>query len=42
MVLIFAFKDETLLAKHPFRGWSQKEHPDKAWKPVSTKGGTWH
>jgi len=42
MLLIFVFKDERLLAKHPYRGWNQKEHPDDAWKSVGKKGGTWN
>ena len=42
MALIFVFKDEALLARHPYRGWQQKEHPDSAWKPVSNNRGTWH
>ena len=42
MLLIFLFKDESMLAKHPFRGWKQNKHPDTAWKSVSNKGGTWN
>ena len=41
MLLIFLFKDEGLLAKHPFRGWNQNQHPDDAWKPVRNSGGPW-
>lgn len=42
MALIFAFKDEDLLDKHPYRGWQQSKHPDTAWKAVSRKSGQWH
>jgi membrane associated rhomboid family serine protease len=42
MLLIFIFKDEALLAKHPYRGWNQKDHPDDAWKTVSGRRGKWN
>jgi membrane associated rhomboid family serine protease len=29
--LVFLFKDESLLARHPYRGWDQKEHASQAW-----------
>lgn len=39
--LIFLFKDEALLAQHPYRGWRQAEHPDKAWRKVQNARGRW-
>ncbi len=41
MALIFVFKNETLLKRHPYRGWQQRDHPDKAWKKVKHKMGRW-
>ena len=41
MGLIFVFKDEALLAQHPYRGWHQREHPDRAWKKVQQQRGRW-
>jgi membrane associated rhomboid family serine protease len=29
--LVFLFKDESLLARHPYRGWHQKKHATQAW-----------
>ena len=42
MVLILVFKDEELLAKHPFRGWKQASHSVNAWQKVPTRKGGWH
>jgi len=41
MGLIFVFKNEALLAQHPYRGWQQKTHPDHAWKKVQNPRGRW-
>jgi len=41
-VLIFVFKNETLLAQHQYRGWNQKGHAETVWQKVSTKVGRWH
>lgn len=41
MALIFVFKNEALLAQHPYRGWQQKDHPDRAWRKVSQSKGRW-
>jgi membrane associated rhomboid family serine protease len=40
--LVLLFKDEKLLAGHPYRGWTQKEHADAAWKQIREKRGSWH
>ena len=42
MLTVFVFKDEALLARHPYRGWQQREHPDNRWKRVQGKRGSWH
>lgn len=39
--LIFVFKDERLLALHPFRGWKQRNHASKVWRPVEKKHQRW-
>ncbi len=41
MALIFVFKNETLLAKHQYRGWKQKQHADPKWKKVPTRNQRW-
>ncbi len=41
MALIFLFKNEQLLARHPYRGWNQKQHATDAWKKVPTRQGAW-
>lgn len=41
MALIFVFKNEKLLAQHPYRGWQQKDHRDNVWDKVSTKNDSW-
>jgi len=41
-LLIFIFKDEELLARHPYRGWKQRNHQDPTWKKVTEKRGSWH
>ncbi len=40
-LLIFIFRNEQLLERHPYRGWNQKEHPNIAWKSVSTGKDGW-
>lgn len=42
MALIFIFKDEELLAKHPYRGWNQSNHHRKTWQEVPTRKAGWH
>ena len=42
MVLILVFKDERLLAEHPYRGWKQSGHHEKIWQKVTTKNAGWH
>lgn len=34
-VLVLFFKDNRLLAKHPYHGWRQKRQPSQAWRRVS-------
>lgn len=34
--LVMAFKNETLLERHPYRGWGQSRHASRAWH--STRG----
>lgn len=41
MGLIFVFKNEQLLARHPYRGWNQNQHESNVWQRVSTKKGAW-
>ncbi len=38
-VLVFLFKNERLLAAHPYRGWHQRRHAARAWH--RTRGGRW-
>ena len=40
-LLIFIFKNETLLAQHQYRGWNQKQHSETTWQAVSTKDQRW-
>lgn len=42
MVLIFIFKNEKLLALHPYRGWKQTQHQNNVWQKVPTRTGRWH
>ncbi len=42
MILILVFKDERLLAMHPYRGWKQTKHETSVWQKVPTKKGSWH
>jgi len=42
MALIFIFKDEELLARHPYRGWQQNSHQDPAWQKVEQRQESWH
>lgn len=36
-VLIMLFKDERLLAQHPYRGWRQRTHSSQLWQKVPGK-----
>ncbi|MFK7893163.1 MAG: rhomboid family intramembrane serine protease [Granulosicoccus sp.] len=42
MVLILLFKDEQLLAQHPYRGWTQTGHQENRWQRVPTRQSGWH
>lgn len=42
MALILIFKDEQLLAKHPYRGWKQAVHQENVWQKVPTRKAGWH
>lgn len=42
MALILVFKNEELLAKHPYRGWTQSAHRETVWQKVSTGKNRWH
>ncbi|MFK7996465.1 MAG: rhomboid family intramembrane serine protease [Granulosicoccus sp.] len=42
MALILFFKDEKLLANHPYHGWTQSEHHEKVWQRVPTRKAGWH
>lgn len=42
MLLVLLFKDEELLARHPYRGWKQSAHRESAWRKVPTREGGWH
>jgi membrane associated rhomboid family serine protease len=37
-LLLLVFKNETLLARHPYRGWHQKRHSSQAWHKT---GSSW-
>ena len=37
-LLIMLFRNEALLARHPYRGWNQKQHASQAWHKT---GSTW-
>jgi membrane associated rhomboid family serine protease len=37
VVLIMLFKDERLLAQHPYRGWRQRAHASRLWHKVPGK-----
>ena len=37
VVLIMLFKDERLLAQHPYRGWRQRSHSSRLWHRVPGK-----
>lgn len=37
VVLIMLFKDERLLAQHPYRGWRQRTHASRMWHKVPGK-----
>lgn len=41
MAFIFIFKNERLLAQHPYRGWNQNKHESNVWERVSTRKGAW-
>ena len=36
-LLVLAFKNEALLAQHPYRGWKQHKHAEKLWERVPRK-----
>ena len=38
-LLVLFFKDERLLAAHPYRGWSQRRHASRAWHRVDERSG---
>ena len=42
MALILVFKDEALLARHPYRGWKQSMHKENTWQKVTTKNAAWY
>jgi hypothetical protein len=37
-LLLVLFKNESLLAGHPYRGWNQKGHASQAWHKT---GSSW-
>ncbi len=41
IALVMLFKDERLLAAHPFRGWKQKTHSTEVWRKVDRKPNRW-
>ena len=41
-VLIFLFKNEAMLARHPYRGWNQRQHPTSLWHKVKGDRSRWH
>ena len=41
-VLILLFKNEALLAKHPYRGWHQRKHSTALWNRVTKDRSHWH
>ena len=41
-LLIFLFKNERLLARHPFRGWRQRRHSTELWHRVRDDRSRWH
>jgi membrane associated rhomboid family serine protease len=40
-LLVFPFRDERLLAKHPYHGWKQRGHSTEAWHRVRGGRGRW-
>jgi len=42
MALILVFKDEALLAQHPYRGWNQNAHKENTWQQVTTRKAGWY
>jgi membrane associated rhomboid family serine protease len=36
-LLVLAFKNEALLAQHPYRGWKKHKHAEKLWERVPRK-----
>ena len=36
-VLILLFKNERLLAAHPYRGWNQRRHATRAWRKIDRR-----
>ncbi|MEO1035644.1 MAG: rhomboid family intramembrane serine protease [Pseudomonadota bacterium] len=42
-ILIFVFKNERLLAQHPYRGWKQQRHSSSLWRKIdSQRDRRWH
>jgi membrane associated rhomboid family serine protease len=37
MVLILAFRDKKLLARHPYHGWSQARSPTRSWQRINRR-----
>jgi membrane associated rhomboid family serine protease len=37
MALIFLFRDQTLLARHPYYGWGQARSPTKSWHRINRR-----
>jgi membrane associated rhomboid family serine protease len=40
-VLVLLFKNESLLERHPYRGWNQKRHASAAWHRTRGGRGRW-
>lgn len=36
-ILVFMFKNNSLLQQHPYYGWNQKQHKTKVWRAVGNK-----
>jgi len=36
-LLVMLFKDERLLARHPYRGWRQRSHAERLWHKTSVR-----
>lgn len=40
-VLVFLFRDERLLERHPYHGWKKRGHPTEAWQQVRGGRNRW-